>query len=79
MRRKGDKHFGRICQFFDTNERRCTIYAARPAACRDYPGAGIGLAICKKIIERHGGRIWLDSVAGQRTTFFFTLRRTKVD
>jgi Fe-S-cluster containining protein len=39
MRRKGDKHFGRICQFFDTKERRCTIYAARPAACREYPGA----------------------------------------
>ena len=38
MRRKGDKHFGRICQFFDRKERRCTIYKARPAACRDYPG-----------------------------------------
>ena len=40
MRRKGDKHFGRICQFFDTKERRCTIYHARPATCREYPGAG---------------------------------------
>jgi Fe-S-cluster containining protein len=38
MRRKGDKHFGRICQFFDTKKRQCTIYHARPAACRDYPG-----------------------------------------
>jgi Fe-S-cluster containining protein len=40
MRRKGDKHYGRICQFFDTKLRRCTIYKARPYACRDYPGSG---------------------------------------
>jgi uncharacterized protein len=38
MRRKADKHFGKICQFFDTDERRCTIYKARPFACRDFPG-----------------------------------------
>ena len=38
MRRKEDKHFGRICRFFDTEARRCTIYEARPFACRDYPG-----------------------------------------
>lgn len=38
MRRKGDKHYGRICQFFDTKARRCTIYHARPATCRAYPG-----------------------------------------
>lgn len=40
MKRKKDKHYGRICQFFDTEERRCTIYKARPAGCRDYPGKG---------------------------------------
>ena len=37
MRRKADTHFGRICQFFDTEKRNCTIYEARPLACRGYP------------------------------------------